>query len=437
MNRNKVFSVFIVIIAVAVLAGYLANPYGVDFFGKNLLYKLGLDLQGGTHLVYQADLSQIEPGAEGDAMSGVRDVIERRVNSFGVTEPTVQVPGDDRLIVELPGVTEIDEAVSLIGETPLLEFREEDPNYKFPETDEETVEVDPYQLFTATHLTGAHLKRAEVTFSGQSTAVSEPQISLQFDSVGSDLFKEITERNLGRRVAIFLDGELVVAPVVQNVITNGQAVITGQYTTERAREEATRLNSGALPVSIELLSQQNIGPTLGKISVSQSMVAGVIGLLVVVLFMILYYKLPGLLSAVALLIYTVTTLAIFKILGITLTLASIAGFILSIGMAIDANILIFERTREELRKGKMLPAAIEDGFSRAWPSIRDGNLSSLITAGVLFTGTSFVRGFAITLGIGILISMFSAITVTRTFLRLITFLKMFNTPRVFGIKENT
>lgn len=430
-------SVFIIIVVGALFASYLSNPYGADFFGKNFSFNLGLDLQGGTHLVYQADLSTVEAGAEKDAMAGVRDVIERRVNSFGVTEPIVQVSGDDRLIVELPGVTEIDEAVSLIGETPLLEFREEDPDFVMPEEIESLDQINPYEMFTATKLTGAHLNRAEVTFSGQTSAVNEPQISLHFNKEGSELFKQITEKNLGRRVAIFLDNELVVAPVVQSVITNGQAVITGQYTLERARDEATRLNSGALPVSIELLSQQNIGPSLGRISIQQSLIAGIIGLFAVALFMVIYYRLPGLLSAIALMIYAVTTLAVFKLLGVTLTLASIAGFILSIGIAIDANILIFERTREELRKGKMLSAAIEDGFNRAWTSIRDANISSLITAVVLFTGTSFIRGFAITLSIGILVSMFTAITVTRNFLRLVTFVKIFNTPKIFGIKENS
>lgn len=384
--------------------------------------------------MYQADLSTVASGSETDAMAGVRDVIERRVNAFGVGEPVVQVSGQDRLIVELPGVTDIDDAVALIGETPLLEFRVEIDLLDIPETEEEIENLDPYDLFRPTLLTGAHLQRAEVTFSGQTTAVNEPQIALQFNSEGTRLFKELTEQNLGRRIAIFLDGELIVAPVVQSVIPNGQAVITGQYTIERAREEATRLNSGALPVSISLLSQQNIGPSLGKTSINQSLVAGIIGLVAVMLFMIVFYRLPGLLSAVSLLIYVAITLSLFKIFNITLTLASIAGFILSLGIAIDANILIFERTKEELRRGKELRAAIEDGFGRAWPSIRDSNISSLITAIVLITGTSFIRGFAITLGIGILVSMFTAITVTRTLLRLVALSEKMNTPKIFGIK---
>src|SRR3989344_1389385 len=435
MNKSRIHFTFILILIIAGLAFYLAIP-NANVFGKILNYRLGLDLQGGTHLGYQADLSTLAPGSESDAMAGVRDVVERRVNAFGVGEPVVQVSGDDRLIVELPGITDIDDAVALIGETPLLEFRVENLSLELPETQEGIENLDPYDLFVPTKLTGAHLERAEVSFSGQSTALNEPQISIQFNSEGTELFKELTAQNIGRRIAIFLDGELIVAPVVQTAIPNGQAVITGQYTVERAREEATRLNSGALPVSINLLSQQNIGPSLGQVSIKQSLVAGIIGLIAVGIFMIVFYRLPGLLSTLALVIYAAITLSFFKIFGVTLTLASIAGFILSIGIAIDANILIFERTKEELRKGKEFLAAVNDGFTRAWPSIRDSNLSSLITAVVLISGTSFIRGFAITLTIGILISMFTAITVTRTFLRLVSLNKHLNTPRIFGIKES-
>lgn len=435
MNKSRIHFTFILILIIAGLAFYLAIP-NANVFGKILNYRLGLDLQGGTHLVYQADLSTLAPGSESDAMAGVRDVVERRVNAFGVGEPVVQVSGDDRLIVELPGITDIDDAVALIGETPLLEFRVENLSLELPETQEGIENLDPYDLFVPTKLSGAHLERAEVSFSGQSTALNEPQISIQFNSEGTELFKELTAQNIGRRIAIFLDGELIVAPVVQTAIPNGQAVITGQYTVERAREEATRLNSGALPVSINLLSQQNIGPSLGQVSIKQSLVAGIIGLIAVGIFMIVFYRLPGLLSTLALVIYAAITLSFFKIFGVTLTLASIAGFILSIGIAIDANILIFERTKEELRKGKEFLAAVNDGFTRAWPSIRDSNLSSLITAVVLISGTSFIRGFAITLTIGILISMFTAITVTRTFLRLVSLNKHLNTPRIFGIKES-
>jgi protein-export membrane protein SecD len=361
-------------------------------------------------------------------------VIERRVNAFGVAEPVIQIAGNDRLIIDLPGVKDVDAAIKQIGQTPYLEFREQNPNYQPPANGQEP---NPYQAFTETKLNGSHLQRAEVTFTSSSqTGLNLPEVSLIFNSEGTKLFAEITARNVGKQVAIFLDGELISAPTVQTVIKDGRAVITGNFTLDEAKQLATRLNSGALPVPIKLLTQTNIGPSLGKESVSKSLLAGLIGLAAVGLFMIVYYGLPGALSVLALLIYSVVSLTIFKLLNITLTLAGIAGFILSIGMAIDANILIFERTREELRRGKQLLPAIEDGFDRAWTSIRDSNVSSLITTFVLgYFGSSIIRGFAITLGIGILVSMFSAITVTRTFLRLITLLKIFNTPRLFGVKK--
>ncbi|MEK9180774.1 MAG: protein translocase subunit SecD [Patescibacteria group bacterium] len=432
MNRNRLYITFFIILVLFGLAGFLANPYGAKLFGKTFHYKLGLDLQGGTHLVYQSDLSDIASDARGDAMNSVRDVIERRVNAFGVSEPLVQVEGNDRLIIELSGIKDIGEAIKLIGQTPFLEFREENLAYQIPE---DPNQVDPKQLFTPTKLTGAQLNRAEVGYGG-STGLSAPQVDLLFNSEGAQLFSEITQRNLGRRLAIFLDGELLSAPTVQSQITEGRASITGNFTLDEAKQLVTRLNSGALPVPIQLLSQQNIGPTLGKISITKSLLAGMIGLIIVALLMLVYYRLPGLLSVIALLVYTAISLSIFKLFNITLTLAGIAGFILSIGMAIDANILIFERTKEELRRGKDVIPAIEDGFNRAWTSIRDSNVSSLITTLVLgYFGSSIIRGFAITLGLGILVSMFSAITVTRTFLRIITLIKFFNHPRLFGIKR--
>jgi preprotein translocase subunit SecD len=392
MSKSRVFTVFFAVLILAGFSIYLANPYGAQIFGKNFLFKLGLDLRGGTHLVYKGDLSKLDRGLHSDAMSSVRDVIERRVNAFGVSEPVVAVSGSDRLIIELPGVTNIDEAVRLIGQTPFLEFREENPDFEPPENPED---LDPNLLFLPTQLTGADFERAEVTFSGQQTGIGGPEISLVFNDQGKDLFAEITARNVGRRVAIFLDGELLSAPVVQTAIKDGRAVITGQFSMEEARELVTRLNAGALPVPISLLSQQNVGPTLGKISISKSLIAGLIGLSAVGLFMIIFYGLPGVLAVLALFIYTTIALMLFKLFNITLTLAGIAGFILSIGMAIDANILIFERTKEELRRGKSLGLA----------------------------------------SIGILVSMFSAITVTRTLLRLLIMIRFFNTPRLFGIKS--
>lgn len=435
-EKSGIFFRLALIIVVAAFAIYLANPLGAKLFGANYTFKLGLDLQGGTQLVYQGSLDKIDDSLRSEAMDSVRDVIERRVNAFGVSEPVVQVSGDDRLLVELPGVTDINEAVRQIGQTPLLEFREEDPNFSLPESGD--TDINPDALFRPTALTGAQLQRADVVFNSQTSAISAPEVSLAFNNEGKELFKEITERNLGKRVAIYIDNQLLSAPVVQSVITDGRAVIQGNFTVEEARELATRLNSGALPVPIELISQQNVGPTLGRISVARSLVAGIIGFAAVALFMLVYYRLPGLFAVFALLIYTAISLTLFKIFNITLSLAGIAGFILSIGMAIDANILIFERTKEELRGGADVDTAIETGFKRAWSSIRDSNISSLITTVILgFFGTSIIRGFAITLSVGILVSMFTAITVTRTFLHAALALPGFHKPSTFGVKKIT
>jgi len=602
-------------------------------------FALGLDLQGGAHLIYEADTADIDPSDRPVAVEGVRDVIERRVNGIGVGEPNVQTSkeGDTyRVLVELPGVTDVHAAIAMIGETPILEFREENTvppreltveeqksmeayntdvkkratdilarvtagevfeavakdtsedtqssinggdigfigsNVVFPEiynwaasasegditarpietatgfeilkrggerggevevtashilicylgaqdctnalytkdearakaeelyleatannfadlakqhstepgadgtggslgtfrkgqmvpafeeaifsaqageiigpvetefgfhviykqSEEEAVEYQLSRIFVAkqtpesilpsqdpwmlTALSGKQLERAEVVTDQQTGQI---QISLVFDSEGGALFKDITERNIGKQVAIFLDGSVISAPVVQQAITDGRAVITGGFDLAEARLLSQRLNAGALPVPVNLVSQQTVGPTLGAASLDASLRAGLIGMILVMVFMIIYYRLPGCISVISLVIYTALTLALLKRIGVTLTLAGIAGFILSIGMAVDANVLIFERLKEELKDGKSLKSAVEEGFVRAWTSIRDGNVSTLLTCALLmFFGSSFVKGFAITLGIGILVSMFSAITITRIMLRFV------------------
>lgn len=643
--RGKIrWSIFLILI-VALLAGGLDAPEywdkGADWAQNNLKinvphfynlpFHLGLDLLGGTHLVYEADISNISTDERGDSMEGVRDVIERRVNAFGVSEPVIQTnkSGDKwRIIVELAGVKDVHEAISMIGETPLLEFKEENdevrdltgeekagleeenqkakakadfylskalgaseeefdqmiqdnsegtvlpmmvseklfseifeasqkgqlnkvynqlvetaggwyiikpidmveeekevnishilicykdaPNcstelskdealekitqireeatpenfaslaktysndsgsgpeggnlgffakgamvpefeeksfamlvgeisdiietqfgyhilYKIDEkplleyqvknlfvkkmTERDILGVqDPWKI---TGLTGVQLKKSQVNFDPNSGA---PEIALEFNNEGKDLFAEITERNIGKPVAIFLDGEPISVPRVNEIIREGKAVITGDFTIDEAKTLARRLNAGALPVPIKLISQQTVGATLGSKSIQDSLYAGMIGLILIALFMILYYRFSGLWSVVALAIYGIILLALFKIIPVTLTLAGLAGFILSIGMAVDANVLIFERLKEELKSGKSLGSAIDEGFKRAWPSIRDGNISTLITCFILATfTTSIVKGFAITLGIGVIVSMFSAIVVTRVFLKL-------------------
>jgi len=378
-------------------------------------FKLGLDLQGGVHLTYKADLSAIKPAEQNNAMEGLRDVIERRVNAFGVGEPLVQVEksagGDQRLIVELPGVTNVNEAIKMIGETPFLEFKTENPNAD-KLTEEE--KKDSSKVFVSSDLTGRYLKKAILDFD-QTTF--EPVISLEFNDEGGKLFAKMTKENVGKSIAIFLDGAPISVPNVREEITGGKAQITGQFTPQEAKLLVQRLNSGALPVPVSLISQQSVGPTLGEKFLAKGIMAGIYGMILVSLFLILWYRLPGLAAVLALGLYTIIILALFKLIPVTLTAAGIAGFILSVGMAVDANILIFERMKEELKKGKNLQSAVSEGFSRAWLSIRDSNISSLITAGILFwMGTSMIKGFALTLGVGILISMFSAITVSRTFL---------------------
>ncbi|MBU2542512.1 protein translocase subunit SecD [Patescibacteria group bacterium] len=602
-------------------------------------FNLGLDLQGGAHLVYQADTSGLTGEEKGPSVEGVRDVIERRINGIGVSEPIVQttkVGEDYRIIIELPGVTDINEAIKMIGETPILEFKEQNTEPARELTPEERKEIDDYNteankkanevlqkinngydfntlvneysddapsksnsgymnfvgvssyypelynwaqgvsegivstnyiesyegynilkrgaerdgekqvsashilicylgsqgcdspvytkkealdkaqeiydqanadnftdlakenstdfsnkdqggalgsfgrgmmvpkfeeaVFNAsvgqiigpvetdfgyhiiyktdesaskeyelwrvlvktkketdilppteqwknTDLSGKQLERSEVVSDPQTGAV---QVSLAFDNEGKELFKEITTRNVGLPVAIFLDGQPISVPTVNEPISDGRAVISGSFNLQEARLLSQRLNAGALPVPIELIAQQSVGASLGAKSLNTSLKAGVAGILVVMLFMLFFYRLPGLLSVIALTLYVTLTLAVFKLIGVTLTLAGIAGFILSIGMAVDANVLIFERFKEELKEGKSLKAAVEEGFLRAWTSIRDGNISTLITCVLLiWFGTSFVQGFAVTLAIGILISMFSAITVTRVMLRFV------------------
>ncbi|OGZ55052.1 MAG: protein-export membrane protein SecD [Candidatus Ryanbacteria bacterium RIFCSPLOWO2_02_FULL_45_11c] len=417
----KIRIIAILLLFVGIFAGAFALPQTIIPFLPDVPYRLGLDLQGGTHLVYQADISHIPSGDVAESMEGLRNVIERRVNAFGVSEPVVQIEeagGEQRLIVELAGVREISEAIRLIGETPFLEFRTERP------AEERQVILDAQatgqQLgedayFIPTELTGNYLKRADVQYGQTGIQVL---VTLSFDEEGSLLFENLTEENIGKQLAIYLDGFPISAPVVQQKITGGQAQITGNFTLEEARELVRRLNSGALPVPITLISQQSVEASLGQAELMRSLNAGVYGLLAVALFMILWYRLLGLMAVFALLMYTAFLLGIFKLVPVTLTAAGVAGFILSIGMAVDANILIFERFREEMKAGRTLAGSIEEGFNRAWASIRDSNMSSIITAFILYWfGTSLIKGFALTLGLGVVVSMFSAITITRTFFR--------------------
>lgn len=388
-------------------------------FKRDLKIKKGLDLQGGTHLVLEASMNNIKEEEKKTALEGAKNVVSRRINLYGVSESVVQTSeskGHYRLIVELPGIKNIKQAIDLIGKTAQLDFRE------LPENKEASPSAVSIFNYQPTGLTGAQLKKAEVQFSQQT---GEPTVSLHFNDEGSKLFAQITSRNVHKRVAIFLDEIPLTAPTVNEPITNGDAVISGNFDLAAAKKLTIQLNAGALPVPLKVVEQRTIGATLGGESVQKSIKAGLIGLLIVALFMISAYGFRGFLADLALFVYGLITLALYKLIPVTLTLPGIAGFILSIGMAVDSNILIFERMKEERWLGKPLKTAMELGFGRAWDSIKDANSCTLITAFVLFNPfnwtflntSGMVRGFALTLALGIVISLFTGIVVTRTFIR--------------------
>jgi protein-export membrane protein SecD len=398
-------------------------------FFKHHPFRLGLDLSGGSHLIYKADVSQVPAGQVSDAMNSLRDVIERRINLFGVSEPIVQVQeasfvsgGEEKLIVDLPGITDVEKATEMIGQTPLLEFKIERSPDDIPTVKvgaDGKINLDINQQYVSTELTGRYLKKALLEFD-QNTR--EPKVGLQFDEKGSELFAEITKNNIGKIVAIYLDGAPISTPVVREEITGGTAEISGNFTPAEAKQLVGRLNSGALPVPITLISKQTIGATLGDNALYAGMMAALVGFLLIALFLILWYRLPGLIAVISLCLYVGITLVLYKLLPVTLTAAGIAGFIISLGIAVDANILIFERLKEEMRSGRTVADSVSAGFSRAWFSIRDSNISSIITAIILFWfGTSLIKGFALTLGMGVLVSMLTAITITRIFLYAIEF----------------
>lgn len=552
----RVFAIFVLtVFCLLVVFPVYANK-GIDWVNKkgNLGlpnfpasgFNLGLDLQGGAHLIYQADTALIPDSDKASAVEGVRDVIERRVRGgLGVAEPLVQttrVNNDYRVIVELPGVTDVNQAIKMIGETPILEFKEESNEPLRPLTAVEKKQMDdfnaqaqqkarealaavnggmsfadavakysedekskanggdlgglvdnqvfpdfykwagahkdgevssvlvksfdglniikrisvpaqggqtsgsasvsssskvyemarifikikqpidivpPAEQWKSTGLSGKQLKRSDVT---QDSRTGQVQVALQFNDEGTQLFADVTKRNVDKLVAIFLDGTPISIPRVNEPILNGSAVINGSFSLQEARLLTQRLNSGALPVPVELISQQKVDATLGADSLRKSFMAGIYGLIVVLLYMIIYYRLPGFIAAIALCIYALLNLVLFKIMGVTMTLSGIAGFILSIGMAVDANVLIFERLKEELRSGRSLKSSVEEAFVRAWPSIRDSNITTLISSVFMVWMGGFVKGFAVVLAIGVLVSMFSAIILTRTMLRAVLLL---------------
>ena len=437
----------LVLIGVVAYLAFFVYQNAVDPTRDNS-FKLGLDLAGGAHLVYEADTSGVEPEEVPELMRVLRDVIERRINLFGVSEPIVQVERSsfvtdepiERLVVDLPGVTDVSEAVAEIGRTPLLEFKlysaELAEDYSDLEnvaglleptatsatttgTVEASATATPPLPFADTGLTGRYLETANLEFAGGQSGqlANEPLVAVRFTPEGRELFAEITRNNVGEQLGIFLDGELLSAPTINEPITGGTAIISGGFTPDEARDLAQNLSFGALPLPIELQSTQTIGASLGAEVLEKGVRAAVYGFALVLTFMLLWYRLPGVIAGIALLSYITIMLALFQLIPVTLTAAGLAGFVLSLGMAVDANVLVFERFKEEYRGGARSREAARVGFNRAWSAIRDGNLTSLLSAIILFWfGTSLVQGFALVFGIGILVSMFSALVITRTLL---------------------
>lgn len=435
-------AVAVLIFGVAV--GYFVFASSIDESSR-FPFKYGLDLAGGSHLVYTADLSNVEIGGEEDAMASLREVIERRINVFGVSEPIVHVEKssslvqgeqEHRLIVELPGVTDVKEAVDNLGKTPLLEFKlvnqealaveqallDLEQNASGTGAGISNVSVNGEtagDVYIDTGLTGRYVERAQLVFGTGGTAQvqGEPIVQVSFNNEGAALFGKITSENVGENLAIFLDGIVISQPVIREAITGGTATISGGFAAEEARELVRNLNFGALPVPIELSSTQAIGAALGEEALTAGVRAGVIGFVLLSIFMILWYRLPGIIAVLSLVLYVILMLALFKLIPVVLTAAGLAGFILSVGLAVDANILIAERIKEELRDGKDTETAIAEGFARAWLAIRDSNITHIIAGIILFWfGTSLIKGFALVFSLGVVVSLFSAITISRTFL---------------------
>ncbi len=486
MRRQNVWLSLIVLLAIFSLYVDLStkisipNPFkaGTQLIYREVPIRLGLDLRGGLQAVLQADMdcAKVNPAD----LQITRQILERRANALGVSEITMQIAGNCRIVAEFPGIENPEQVIASLQQTGRLEFvdmgatpvpegtiiqtdygQESDttpsdqatpsPSTPTPEATNTPAavpspEATPSSSSEApisenkvyhTVLTGAALDPARIVV--RQDQVGKFMIEFALKPEAKQIFADYTSTHIGQVLAIVLDGRVISTPVIQTAITEGSGVITGNFTEESANALAIQLRYGALPIPVKIVQTQTIGPTLGEESVRRSINAGVIGILTVIVFMALYYRLPGLLADLALVLYTAISLMLFKMIPVVLTLPGIAGFILSIGMAVDANILIFERLKEELRKGHGLRQAIDLGWSRAWPSIRDSNISTLITCAILFTfgntfGASIVKGFSVTLALGVLVSLFTAIIVTRTFLHLVLDnIKLAEYPRWFGL----
>lgn len=473
--RERNYMMLVGIIFIALISGWIVNPDNPGLqlgpINKEIKVHEGLDLQGGLQVLLQADVLECN-NVSSESMDSAKAIVENRINGLGVVEPRIEKSGTCRLVVQLPGISNPDEAIKTFGGTGLLEFVDAGdmpltegqlvqttglatvvlPGQAtpVPPTVAPTPVISPTNGITVTApvtatapvtptyrtvMTGRELRTASVAF--QQTT-NQPYIAFELTSDGAKIFADHTSRNVNKYLAITMDKRVISSPVIKSAITQGSGIIEGRFTLDEVNRLVVQLKYGALPVPLKVVQSSAVGPTLGRDSVNRSITAGAIGLIIVTLFMLLYYRLPGLLADIALTIYALIVFAIYKfgVPGVfdyvTLTLPGIAGFILSVGMAVDANILIFERMKEELRAGRTLQTAIEIGFQRAWSSIRDSNVSTLITCAILLWfgasfGASIVAGFALTLGIGVLVSLFTAVTVTRTFLRL---------TLDFGVTEN-
>lgn len=412
MKNRKLTLLFIVGLLIASIVAIVALPT-----------KLGLDLIGGSRLILEAQKPANAAKITNEMMNSLQFAIENRVNKLGVAETLVQRVGDNRLIVEIPSISDPQKAKEYLGETAELEFKEEKTGF------------NGQTEWISTGLSGKDLSNASIGTDQSGRWV----VSLQFNDTGAKKFGELTTRLVKKPMAIFFNGELQSAPIIQEPILSGSAQISGGekgFTIDEVKKTVDLLNAGALPIPAKIIEENSVGPTLGLDSIEKSKIAGLVGLSLVMLFMLIYYRVPGIIANMALLIYGVLVFAIFKIIPVTLTLAGIAGFILSIGMAVDANILIFERTKEELKAGRTLFTAINTGFDRAFTSIFDSNMTTILTCTTLYLlGTSIVKGFALTLAIGVLVSMFTAITVTRTFMHLFFGSGQLQHPEWFGLKQ--
>ncbi|HHX43283.1 MAG TPA: protein translocase subunit SecD [Chloroflexi bacterium] len=427
----RLLILIVVVAAVAIWVSLPSNPgihlqLGDKSITRDIRVHQGLDLQGGMQVLLEADVPE-DQAVDAESMAAARKIVESRVNGLGVTEPVVQGIGNRRILVELPGIEDPEQAIANLRETGLMEWVDTGAQFLPPGTvvttdmatsAEAGETVTDTETVYHTVLTGKNLRNAQVEFD----PTGFPVIAFELDDEGARIFAEHTANNIGRYLAIALDKTIISCPRIDGAIPEGRGQITGNFTVDEAKATVLQLRYGALPIPLKVIDTRAVGPTLGQDSVQRSIRAGTIGIIVVLLFMLVYYRLPGLLADLALLIYAVLTLALFKLIPVTLTLPGIAGFLLSVGMAVDANILIFERMREELRHGRTLGRAVEAGFRRAWTSILDSNVSTWITCAILFLfgnsfGASMVKGFALTLALGVLVSMFTAVVVTRTFMR--------------------